>query len=64
MILQGGQSDLAKVEEAIKHCRDFLAQVNLIVGAETDEWAQNFQKALIELEKRTREKSDNSSVNV
>src|SRR5210317_1168071 len=34
MILQGGQSDLAKVEEAIKHCRDFLDQVNLIVGAE------------------------------
>ena len=64
MILQGGQSDLAKVEEAIKHCRDFLDQVNLIVGAETDEWAQDFQKALIELEKRTKEKTENSSVAV
>ncbi len=61
LILQGGQTDSATVDQAIKQCRDFLAQVNSIVGAETDEWAKDFQKVLAELEKKTKENEDNST---
>jgi len=60
LILQGGQSDSATVDQTIQKCRDFLAQVNSIVGAETDEWAKDFQKVLAELEKKTRESKNNS----
>lgn len=59
LIIQGGQTNSAVVEQTIQHCRDFLAQVNLIVGAETDEWAQDFQKVLVELEKKIKEKAEN-----
>ena len=60
LILQSGQTDSATVDQAIQKCRDFLAQVNLIVGAETDEWAKDFQKILAELEKKTKKNEDNS----
>jgi hypothetical protein len=60
LILQSGQTDSATVDQAIQKCRDFLAQVNLIVGAETDEWAKDFQKVLAELEKKTKKNEDNS----
>jgi hypothetical protein len=30
------------------------------VGAETDEWAKDFQKVLAELEKKTKKNEDNS----
>jgi hypothetical protein len=60
LILQSGQTDSATVDQAIQKCRDFLAQVNLIVGAETDEWANDFQKVLAELEKKTKKNEDNS----
>jgi benzoyl-CoA reductase/2-hydroxyglutaryl-CoA dehydratase subunit BcrC/BadD/HgdB len=48
------------VSQAIQKCQDFLAQVNSIVGAETDEWAKDFQKVLAELERRSKENEDNS----
>jgi hypothetical protein len=60
LLLQGGQTDSATVSQAIQKCQDFLAQVNSIVGAETDEWAKDFQKVLAELERRSKENEDNS----
>jgi hypothetical protein len=61
VILQSGQIDSTNLDKAIQQCRDFLAQVNSIVGAETDEWAKDFQKVLAELENKTKEKSNNST---
>jgi hypothetical protein len=52
LIWQGGQANSDAVKQAIQRCRDFLDQVNLIVSAETDEWAQDFMKVLVELEKK------------
>ncbi|MGD9282656.1 MAG: SLATT domain-containing protein [Desulfobacterales bacterium] len=60
LLLQGGQTDSATVGQAIQKCRDFLAQVNSIVGAETDEWAKDFQRVLAELERKSKENEDNS----
>ena len=60
LLLQGGQTDSAGVGQAIQKCRDFLAQVNSIVGAETDEWAKDFQRVLAELERKSKENEDNS----
>lgn len=58
MILQSGQAEPATVNQAIEKCRNFLTQVNSIVGAETDEWAKDFQKVLAELEKKSKEIKD------
>ena len=60
LILQGGQIDPANVELGIQLCRNFLVQLNSIVGAETDEWAKDFQKVLAELGKKAKEKEENS----
>jgi hypothetical protein len=60
LLLQGGQTDSATVSQAIQKCRDFLAQVNSIVGAETDEWAKDFQRVLAELERKSKKDEDNS----
>jgi hypothetical protein len=64
LILQSGQTNSAVVEQAIQQCRGLLTQVNLIIGAETDEWAQDFQKVLIELEKKTKEKTESPNRDV
>ena len=60
LTLQSSQTDSATVDLAIQQIRYFLAQVNSIVGAETDEWAKDFQKVLAELEKKTKQNEDNS----
>ena len=52
LILQADKEDSIVVKQAIQLCRDFLDKVNLIVSAETDEWAQDFHKILVELEKK------------
>lgn len=59
LLLQGDQTDFDIVNQAIQKCRDFLAQVNSIVGAETDEWAKDFQRVLAELERQSKENEDN-----
>lgn len=61
LILQSGQTDSATIGRGIQQCRDFLAQVNSIVGAETDQWAKDFQRVLAELEKKTK-KNESSSI--
>ncbi len=60
LLLQGDHTDSATVNQAIEKCRDFLAQVNSIVGAETDEWAKDFQKVLAELERKFKKDQDSS----
>ncbi len=44
------------LQEAIEECRRFLAQVHSEVVAETDLWAQEFQKALVEVDRKTKSK--------
>lgn len=54
LVLYGGQTDAATVQEGIDKCREFLAEVHSTVRAETDQWAQEFQKFLLELEKKVK----------
>ncbi len=44
------------VKQAIDSCKDFSNQVNLTVMAETDQWAQDFQKTLQDLETNAKKK--------
>ncbi len=39
------------IKDRIQLCRDFLIQMNALVGSETDEWAREFQTALVEIDK-------------
>ena len=52
--LRGGQIEAATVQECIDKCRQFLGEVHSIVRTETDKWAQEFQKFLLELERNFR----------
>lgn len=58
IVLQNASMDYEKTEAAILKCRDFLFQVNAIVRAETDVWAEDFQKVLVGLDKYAKEKPD------
>jgi hypothetical protein len=57
LILQADQSNLETVRQAVDKCKKFLAQVNAVICAETDQWAQDFQKILHELEEDAKEKN-------
>lgn len=59
LILQGEQPNIEVIKQTIDICKDFLAQVNSTVVGETDQWAQDFQKVLHELENEAKEKVDN-----
>ena len=48
--VETGPLDTALVQQGIERCKIFLSQVHLIVKSETDQWAQEFKKALLELE--------------
>jgi hypothetical protein len=52
--LQGGQTDSATVQQGIDQCKEFLTKVHSTVRAETDQWAQEFQRVLHELEEKTK----------
>jgi hypothetical protein len=54
LVLQGGQTDSTTVRKGIDKCKEFLAQINSTVRAETDQWAQDFQNALLEFEEKTK----------
>ena len=49
--MQNGATDVESVKKGILMCKDFLGKVHDIVRNETNQWAQEFQKALAELEK-------------
>jgi hypothetical protein len=52
--VETAQMDAALVQQGIERCKTFLSQVHLVVKSETDQWAQEFKKALLELEENTR----------
>lgn len=58
--LHSGEVNAQAIREAIKQCKAFLDEVHQTVNAETDQWAQEFQKVLLELEKRTGRKDPNA----
>lgn len=49
---QSSSIDAARVEEGIDRCKQFLARLHSTVRTETGQWAQEFEKALIELDKK------------
>jgi hypothetical protein len=53
LLLHGGQVDVEIVQEGIDKCRKFLTEVHVTVRNETNQWAQEFQKILVELENNT-----------
>ena len=55
LAMQGGQADLEVVQKGLDMCKDFLTKVNSTVRAETDQWAREFQKILIELEQNSKQ---------
>jgi hypothetical protein len=52
--VETGPLDTALVQQGIERCKIFLSQVHLIVKSETDQWAQEFKKALLELEENAK----------
>ena len=52
--LDASQIDTAIVQQGIERCKTFLSQVHSVVKSETDQWAQEFKKALIELEENAK----------
>jgi len=48
--------DPAVLQEGMEKCRKFLGQVHSEVGGETNQWAQEFQRALIQVDKKTESK--------
>jgi hypothetical protein len=57
MMLQLPEPDNVAIEKAIQKCRDFLAKINNVVSTETDAWAEDFEKVLIEFERKIKEKN-------
>jgi SMODS and SLOG-associating 2TM effector domain 2 len=55
--LQASTADKDLMEKAINKCHDFIAEVDNVVSAETDLWAEEFNQVLIELETKMKEKS-------
>jgi hypothetical protein len=49
--LQSNPSDAETLKQSIGKCKEYLGRVHAIVRAETDQWAQEFQKILVELDK-------------
>lgn len=47
------QIDAELIQQGIEKCKAFLSKVHSIVKSETDQWAQEFKKALIELEEKS-----------
>lgn len=56
LILQGGYTNPEMVQQAIQLCQDFLEQVHAMVRAETNQWAQEFQKMLVALDEKVKKK--------
>jgi hypothetical protein len=56
LALQAGQTDSTTLQQGIDKCKEFLAQVHSTVSAETDQWAQEFHKFLLEFEEKTKGK--------
>ncbi len=62
IIIQSAEIDQVVIEKAIQKCRDFLSRVNNSVSAETDAWGEEFQKVLVELERKIKEKTSSKNL--
>ncbi len=57
LVRQSEMLNIDSVKQAIDSCQKFLNQVNSTVAAETDQWAQEFQRALHDLESNAKKKT-------
>ncbi len=58
LALPDEQPDGDSLKLGIDLCRDFLARVHSAVSDETDRWAQDFQKVLLEVDGKTKQDLD------
>lgn len=57
MVLQNSKSGNIVVGDALKKCLEFMSQVNNAVSTETEAWAKEFEKVLVDFDKKIKAKT-------